>query len=536
MVSRETVFWSAAFGVLAILIHIPFVFRYDFYGGSGNLQTYLMLKRILRGEFYIYQWAGDYTGMGPVDFITALLFKIFGPSIPLAAFVSLLFYGIGVSLLVGYVALCFGKRAALFTGCALAIGMPQFLHHSITVYGTLYNTTPLYLGGFLLLMALALRRGPRSWVCVFTALVMGWHWYAHKHVVIIWLAIAVGLITMPEGREFVQKFLRSKMALFSLVAFLIGYSPELIYKLGFIASRAERTTDTASFLQLASPDLMARNWYMLLRCTLMYFDADPWARAPTDIHYLNHMEYWESYPLNPVDTVGVIAAFLVITFILQEAVRSYRQRDLKVFVLSIAPLVNAAIIVLAARSNAAYYRIQQYLFPAGVLCVVWLGVRLSRDWEARRWASGTVLALLLFVSLFHQLHMLQLPDALVDYRKTAADIEAHGYRYGLSWYPFSHTLTALSDEKVMFGIVDRTFQSPYQKPATEAETVAVVWPAKSAPPFEFAQKLFFGGVRIRDDSVRMLPDQVTFLGRHYQRIGEPRIIGELGWAPYRKVS
>jgi hypothetical protein len=386
------------------------------------------------------------------------------------------------------------------------------------------------------LAMLALKKGPRSWLCVLIALIMGWHWYADKRVLPIWVTIGVGLVGMPAGREFLGGFLRSRMALLSLVAFLIGFSPELAYKMGYVASRAERTTDSASFFEIASPDLLANNWYMVVRCIPMYFDSDPWARTPNDVHYLNHMENWESFPLNPVDTVGVIAAFLVISFMIKMAVRSYQERSLRVFWLAIFPLVNVAMVVVAARSGAAYYRIQQYIYPAGVLCVVWLGVRLGRDSETRRWGTGAILALLLGVSLFHQLHMLQLPDALVDYKKTAADIEAHGYEYGLSWYPFSHALTAISDEKVQFGIVDRTFQSPYQKPATEAETVAVVWQAKNAPPFEFAQTLFFGGVRIRDDSVHKLQDQVTFLGQQYERIGEPHIIGELGWAPYRKMG
>ncbi len=523
------------FGILAVLIHIPFVFRYDLAFGSGNAQCYLMMKRILHGELYIYQWGSDYTGMGPVDFITALLFAIFGPSIPLSGFVSLLFYGIGVALMVAYVALCFGKRTALFTGCALAIGMPQLLHHTVQPYGNHYPTVLAYLGGFLLLTVWAMRRGPRSWVCALTALIMGWHWYVHKHVIVVWLTIGLGLVAMPEGRAFLRNFLRSRMALFSVVAFLIGYSPELIYKLGFVASRAERQTDSSSFLKVASPELMVQNWYMLFRCIPEYFDADPWARQLPDIHYVNHMENWESFPINPVDTIGVIAAFLVISLILASAWKSYQQRDLKVFLLAACPLVVAAIVVIADRSYGAYYRIQQYLLPAGLLCTVWLGIRLSRDWESRRWASAAILSLLLGVSLYHQYRLLELPDPIVDYRKTAADIEAHGYQYGLTWYPFSHILTALSDEKVMFGIVDHTFQSPYQKSATEAATVAVVWPAKNAPPFEFAQTLFFGGVRVRDDAVRMLPDQVTFLGHNYRRIGDSKIIGELGWAPYRKI-
>ena len=130
--------------------------------------------------------------------------------------------------------------------------------------------------------------------------------------------------------------------------------------------------------------------------------------------------------------------------------------------------------------------------------------------------------------------MLQLPDELADYKQTVAEIEKSGYKYGLSWFSYSHTLTTLSNERVMFGIIDRRFQCPYQKPALAAEVVALVWPASNPPPFEFAQKQFFGGVRIPGNSGQVLAEKIQVLGHEYTRIAPPRIIGELGWAPYRK--
>jgi hypothetical protein len=280
---------------------------------------------------------------------------------------------------------------------------------------------------------------------------------------------------------------------------------------------------------------MSRNWYMILRCIPTYFDADPWARSPEGVHYLNHMENWESFPLNPVDSIGILAAFLVISYTLRSAIQSYREKNLEVLMLAICPFVTALTVVVAARSGGAYYNIRRYILPAGIVCLVWLGVRLSKDLETRKWAAAAILILTLMVSFVHQMDQLGLPDELADYRKTISDIEASGYKYGMSWYPFSHLLTGLSNEKIMFGIIDRTFQSPYQKPAMESETVAVVWPSVSPPPFAFAQQQFFGGVKVKDDAVRTLPETISILGHEYRRIGEPKIIGELGWAPYRKV-
>ena len=532
---RELCKWSVGFGLIYVLLHIPFLSRYDLFLSSGNAQCYLMMKRILSGELYIYQWAGDYTGMGPVDFVTALLFAIFKPSLALCTFVNLLFWGLGISLLVASVGLCLGKRAAIGSGCALAIGMPYFLKFTIVPYGSGYNLTAAYVGLFVWLTILLLRRGPQSWLCVLTALIMGWYWYALKNVLVVWLAIGAAMMALTQGRDFLKRFVRSKMLVFSAVAFLIGYSPEIIYKIGFIASAAERTKDSTTFLGIASPDLMVRNWYMTLRCIPAYFDADPWARSPEGVHYLNHMENWESFPLNPVDMIGILAAFVVISFCLRMAIRNYHEKNIEVFILAICPFVTFFTVLIAARSGGGYYGIRRYIMPAGVVLLAWLGVYLAQAMKAWNWGVSVLLAATLVASAFHQVGMHGLPDELVDYRTTLEDIEANGYKYGMSWYSFSHLLTTLSDEKVMFGIIDRTFQSPYQKPATEAETVAIVWPAVNPPPFEFAQTLFFGGVKFKDDAVRNPPETISILGHEYRRIGEPKIHGELGWAPYRKV-
>ena len=528
--------WGLAvvFALANIVIHLPFLFRYDLYFQSDIAVCHLMAKRMLYGEFSVYNWGADYGGIGPVDFLTAVLFAIVGASIPLSGFVSLLFWAAGVGVLTAYTGMCFGKRAAIAVGCALAVGVPHFLMYCTQPLSSTYPQAALYLGGFFWLTVALLRRGPASKLSLFVALLMGWFWYAHKQVLVVWVSIGVALLAMPQGREFLKQFVRSRMALLAAMAFLVGYSPEIAYKMGWIGDQGERVPDTKRFLQVATPELMSRNWYYLFRCIPTYFDADPWSRNHSSVHYLNHMENWESFPLDASDTVGILAAFLVIGFLLHTARESYREKNLPVFLLAVVPLVDAFIIVISGMAGGAYYGIRRYLLPAGILFQVWLGVRFSRDFAARRWVTSGVLALAVLISLYHQKAMLDIPDQLADYKTTAADIEKSGYKYGLSWFSYSHTLTALTDERVQFGIIDRRFQSPYQKPALEQDVVAVVWPAVTAPPFEFAQQLFFGGVRFKDDSIRMLPDSITVFGREYRRVGEQKRNGELAWAPYRK--
>ena len=527
--------WATAFGGLNILIHIPFLFRYDLYFQSGIAPGYLIPKRMLLGEFPIYTWGTDYTGMGPLEFLAAGLMAIFGPSIPLASFVSLLAWGAGVGLLVAFVGEFFGKGPMMASGAALAIGMPFYLTYNTQPNFSSYSMLPLVIGGFLWLTILILRRGPQSWLCALTALIMGWCWYANKHAVVVWLAAGVALLVMAPGREFLRAFVRTRMLWICVAAFLVGYSPEIFYKLGVIPHE-DRVSDAQGFFQLASPEQIAANWYMMFRCLPTYFNADPLSRAPCGVHYLNHMENWESFPLSPVDTVGLMAAAIVLGYGIKLLKQGYQEKNFPLFLLCMVAVVSVVAILLAEKSSASYYAIRRYLLPAGIIFLVWLGIRLSVAWSARQWIVSGVLALCLATSAMHQYRLLQLPDELADYRRTAKEITDAGYESGITWYSYAHTLTALSDERVKFGILDFSQQSPYQQAATTAAVVAVVWPAVQPPPFEFAQKLFFGDVRFKQDGVQKLPENINLLGAPYQRVNEPRLVGELGWAAYRKMQ
>ena len=530
---REIYWWALGFGVLTILGRIPFLFRYDIYFQSGIAPGYLIPKRMLLGEFPIYTWGTDYSGIGPPEFLADGLMALFGPSIPIACFVSLLEWAAGVGLLVAFVGTYYGKKEAIGSGIALAVGVPILLMYNTQPFLTAYSTLPLYLGGFMWLTVLILRRGTGSWLCPLTALIMGWFWYAHKHAVLMWLSAGIVLLLMAPGREFLRAFVRTKMLWICALAFLIGYSPEILYKMNVI-QHENRTEDAKGFLNLATPSQMAANWYMFCRCLPTYFDADPWSRTVEGVHYLNHMENWESFPLSAADTVGLIAAAIVLGYGIKLLRQSYQEKNLPRLLLNIVPVVNLVLILLAARAGGAYYNIRRYLMPAGVIFLVWLGIRLGEAWTKRQWGVGGVLGLMLAISAFHQSQLLQTPDELADYRRTAEQIVDAGYQYGISWYSYAHTLTALSNERVKFGILDFSQQSPYQKAAFTQEVVAVVWPSVQPPPFEFAQKLFFGDVKFRNDSRRTLPETLDIFGYQYTRIDQPRMGSELDWAPYRR--
>jgi len=95
---RELWGWSTAFGLLTLLIHLPFVYRYDLFLGSDSVINMLIDKRILIGELGAFPWGADYNGKGPVSLLNVLAYAIFGCSIPLTCFLSLFAWSIGTPL------------------------------------------------------------------------------------------------------------------------------------------------------------------------------------------------------------------------------------------------------------------------------------------------------------------------------------------------------------------------------------------------------------------------------------------------------
>jgi hypothetical protein len=100
--SKRPWFLGLLFGIAAALLRVPFIFRYDLYFQTEGGVHYLMAKRILNGEFPSYFWESDYAGTLP-HFVTAALFAVFGPPIPLALLVSVLSYAGAAAFGVAYV-------------------------------------------------------------------------------------------------------------------------------------------------------------------------------------------------------------------------------------------------------------------------------------------------------------------------------------------------------------------------------------------------------------------------------------------------
>jgi hypothetical protein len=315
-------------------------------------------------------------------------------------------------------------------------------------------------------------------------------------------------------------------------AFLIGYSPELLYKAGLVRGQTANWKESESFLKFASPSLMAGNWYWLLRCVPTYFDADPWSRSPNSVHYIYHQAEVESLP-TALDTVGILAAIVVIAHLGRAAVLSYRRKELEKLCLTSLPFLVTAVMVLSSRAGASYYQIRRYMLPAGIVLTMWIGVWImTHRIRLRTFLLAAVLAL----SAFHQWQLLRLPDELADWKRVLEDVEQHGYKHGAAGYLVALTLSGLSDERVVFAVSHPWYVDPYGEKVREQNELVVVEFVGNRIWFEASQRLVFGKVVSPAPKLQPPAEEFRLQSQLYRRIGEVRQFGELAWASYRRAA
>src|SRR5262249_44584868 len=129
--SPGAIAWSA--GVLAFVVRLPFLFRYDLHFGGDSATCYLMALRITEGDRPLYFYGQDYQGATEA-YVAALLLRLFGPSIPLAAVVSLLEWSLAVACGTYLAVRGTTKLWGTLAGFVAAIGVPYTLHYVTVPY------------------------------------------------------------------------------------------------------------------------------------------------------------------------------------------------------------------------------------------------------------------------------------------------------------------------------------------------------------------------------------------------------------------
>jgi hypothetical protein len=521
------------------IVRLPFIGRYDLWFGSDIAVNYLQAKRILHGEIPLYFWSQDYYGTF-TQFLVALAFKLVGASIPLANLINILIWAASVALAVAYVRRAFGRYAALFGGGALVVGVPWFLHYEIPYFGSQYNLAALIVFGFLWLGLNAIQ-SPSVLRTIILGGLAGFCFYVNKQIIVPGATLLIVYLSTKENRAALRRVIRPSLLAAFTAAFLVGYTPELRFKLRS-DSWHNRPRDPAEafyrrreLLGVATPAQMVNNVYWLARVLPAYFDGDPLWRQQAGIHYLDKMENQESFPQSTGDVLGIFVGFLVVCYLWRQAKRSHALKNNWQLAFAAVPFVNAGLVIIGGVTGASYYSAIRYIFPAGSVLLIGVGLFLYTAVQRKRWVLVGLLTIWLAQSFVHRYQLLALPDELRDFRRVIADLRAHDVHYGATWYPYAHVLTALSDEQIVFASVDRDAYSTYLRQVKQCNDLVLVYPTYRPQLPPYIQKLVLGGQKPPLQKNPPPDARVVLWSQSYRRVDEPHECGEMSWCRIEKA-
>jgi hypothetical protein len=124
------------------------------------------------------------------------------------------------------------------------------------------------------------------------------------------------------------------------------------------------------------------------------------------------------------------------------------------------------------------------------------------------------LGLMVPISLVHQRDLLHMPDELRDYRAVVQQLRESHLHYGVTFYSYAFALTGLSDEDVIFAVLDYNQHEPYERVVAQQDMIALVYPTGRLSP----------------------PDRAKFFDRIFTREGGVHEAGELSWAVYKRAG
>jgi hypothetical protein len=427
--------------LLAVVLHLPFVLRYDLHFQPDFAISMLMSRAIaVEGERPIFFWAQSYLGTYGC-YVTALLFRLFGVSVILAGLVSLLVWACGVGLATALAARLLGGRAAWWAAVAAAVASP-YANHYVTQPYTSYETAPvlsiLAIGGLAWAEGQVDRplgaRTAAGWIAL--GLVLGLGWWTTRLFLPSLVAVALAILLGGGWRRVVVRRAAAGMVLL-LAAALLGGSPELVYRI-----RAGPGGDDAPSFGLAKRAEISANLRQAVASLPAYFNGDPRARLPEGVSFAEGLAQGTDPRATDrvltriaavvVDDVVRAALVLLLVPTVWTAVAAWRRGNRCLLALCLTPLVHLALIGLSAQTTGGYYHARRYWFASLLVFPLLLANAVVLAEGARRntvrWAGRAVAVFLVGASLVTQARMLTLPDELADYRVLTRDLVASGER------------------------------------------------------------------------------------------------------------
>lgn len=518
---------SCFFGALAFLIRLPFVFRYDLFFGADPGICYLMAFRIFRdGDRPFYFFGTDYQG-APAAYLAAFLFKVFGPSIPLAAAVSLLHWAAVVAIGVYLILRATSKSQGIFCGLIAVVGVP---------YTLVYVTVPYwgYPGSLLIAMLVLLQayfileKGPSALRFFVFGFLIGFGWYVGKHClpgIAAALAAFVFLRTPPWRNRGLLAWLAAVSA--AVAGFVCGYFPEIWYRF--------RHPNYRNFAGVADVSLVVQNLRVLCKALLAYFDGHPFSRVPEDLYFYHGFP--SDHCANALDYFCAVLSVAVVLFTLVALRRSLRLKNIPLFLLAALILFNLAAVAVSRVSNGDIFCIRRYLYPSSAAFSLLTGCFflyfLGQKWLWIRWGFLALALLFTAHSAFDQYALLRLPDSQREFRWLIQDMEGHGYDRGISAFGPDYTIDALSNERVIVAERGVVLVPGVDGPVIvgEKDKIPFLGIYQYFPLVSQADRIAVIGYK--DDPPE---GKITFNGNAYRPIGPTRKDNLMVWTPYQKIQ
>jgi hypothetical protein len=415
-------------GVLSFIFRVPFLFRYDLHFGGDAAICYLMALRITEGDRPFYFYGQDYQG-APEAYAAALLLKIIGPSIPVAALISLLEWSLAAGI-GAYLALR-GTNVRIGTVCGLAIvlGVPFTLHYVTVPYWGYAGS--LLIGMLLLLQAFFIvEHGPSIRRFLIFGGTAGLGLYVGKQCIPAAIAavIVMAVSKWPPAKRPIPSW--PALGAAAIAGFLVGYSPEIWYRLHVL--------ETRSFVATSDPLRLWENAKFTLASIPAYFNGQPVSRIPHGTnffgHFFSHLPDSSVYPAGLLDWLSALLAFGAMTLVLGAVWTSRKNAPL--LLLSMLVLINLAAVVFSNDTNGLFLSARRYLFPSAIAFSIWGGILVAvAVQDKRRWIRAAGLALgLSFAAkvVADEYTLLRSPDELSELRQIAAQLTDAGLLYGIA--------------------------------------------------------------------------------------------------------
>lgn len=478
--------------VLALLLHLPFVLRYDLHFQADFAVSVMISAAIVEGERPVYYWGQGYLGtLG--NYLTAIVFRAVGVSVLSAALVSLVIWSIGVGLATALAERLLDRRAAVWVGLAAAVASPYANHYISQPYSS-YETAPLLAvlalaGAGWAARALASPLGARA-VAIFSILgfVLGLGWWTTR----LFLPAACGaaLALALRGKAPGVSRGRAAFALGILApAMVVGAAPDVLYRLGHLAHTVVGGAGSSIFeFEIAEPSMLLPNLRHALGALPAYFNGDPQARMPEGITFIETLAHGGEPYAGPKFEPGVlmkvhdrlvvlgIAAVLVAAA--HSVVRAWRCRNVATLALGLLPFVHLTFIVLSGRTSSGYYEARRYWFASLLVFPLLFGNAMAltqRLPRAVRLGIGALAGVWLLVSIGAQVRMLFLPDELRDHRMLVQELTRNGERSVVMLSAEAWVIRALSGGGI--NAVSREWRRHEIHEVARSEHILLVLPA-----------------------------------------------------------